>query len=1016
MSRLLIVLVMLASFYATQLVAAEGEIPLSQRECCETPDPAQIRALNQSPQWQTFRQQHGDWQVYRWNVATENPHRAIGPSIPIAGFSAITATNVDAASRQFLQDHADVLHVDTDHIRQTKAFRKRNVWYVGYQQVYQGIPVIHSEIELRLAPDARVMMFGSDYHPAITVDTTPHLSVPEAEIAARAGLAFDPQTDFVTESGHLWILPVKQAAGMQYHLVYEVQMMTQQPLGNWVTFVDAHSGEIIWRFNQVRYDTVSGTVSGGVKMVLPTDPDEVQPFRDERLTISGSPTYTDESGFYEVELEESGVLNAQLRGHFVDVNRQDGADAAISVEVTPGDTVNIEWTNENSHEAERNGFYHTNKVYQWINTIDTSITYLDYSMPCAVNIDNTCNAFWNGTGINFFRAGNGCPNTALIPNVVYHEYGHGINHKVYQEAGAPWGMTNGAMHEGLADVVGCFMEEQPLVGRGFDGIGTHLRNLDNNLICEIAGNQEVHFSGQVIGGAMWDLRQMIGSRADTLHQFARWGTPDDPDDDCVAFEEYMIEVLVADDDNGDVSDGTPNTEAIFTAFNRHGIGPDGTRPMLTLINWLFDDADGNDDGRLDAGETGQLIFAVQNDNWLIVENARATLSTENPDIELLTAEIEMGTIETAAQVDNVDNPFEFFIDPEADVQRVFFTITIEGDNFNESRAFTVETYIGRPSILLVDDDGGDDLEQYYMSALDNIDVLAERRDLDRDMLTLEEARLYDLIIWYTGSEFEETLTAADQEMLAAYLDQGGKLFLTGQGIGVDLVEHENGLDFYTSYLHTEFVVAQYRLPVLRGIPAHPISHDLLIRISGADGGANNQVFPNQIEPINGAEATFYYHGPDQAIGAINYNGDYQLVYFGFGLEAINNAQPQFSTREEVLQEVLDWLEDPSTGVTPVANSTMIPAHFAVSQNVPNPFNPRTSIRYQLPQDSPVSVKIYDSSGRLVRTLVQQSQTAGSYTVSWEGTTDEGQPVASGIYFYRLEAGEFSQTRRMVLLQ
>jgi hypothetical protein len=88
----------------------------------------------------------------------------------------------------------------------------------------------------------------------------------------------------------------------------------------------------------------------------------------------------------------------------------------------------------------------------------------------------------------------------------------------------------------------------------------------------------------------------------------------------------------------------------------------------------------------------------------------------------------------------------------------------------------------------------------------------------------------------------------------------------------------------------------------------------------------------------------------------------------------------------------------------------------LDQNTPNPFNPSTQIGYRIADDQRVRVAIYDVSGALVRTLVDAPQQAGAYTVTWGGANDEGMPVSSGVYFYRLEAGKLTQTRRMVLLK
>ncbi len=94
----------------------------------------------------------------------------------------------------------------------------------------------------------------------------------------------------------------------------------------------------------------------------------------------------------------------------------------------------------------------------------------------------------------------------------------------------------------------------------------------------------------------------------------------------------------------------------------------------------------------------------------------------------------------------------------------------------------------------------------------------------------------------------------------------------------------------------------------------------------------------------------------------------------------------------------------------------LPTAFALAQNYPNPFNPSTSIRFSLPATETVRLKIYNARGQLVRTLIDGTRAAGHYTLKWHAITDNGQQVSSGIYFYRLDAGKFTQIRKMVLLR
>ncbi len=104
------------------------------------------------------------------------------------------------------------------------------------------------------------------------------------------------------------------------------------------------------------------------------------------------------------------------------------------------------------------------------------------------------------------------------------------------------------------------------------------------------------------------------------------------------------------------------------------------------------------------------------------------------------------------------------------------------------------------------------------------------------------------------------------------------------------------------------------------------------------------------------------------------------------------------------------------GKASAAANSEVPGQFALSQNYPNPFNPATNIEFQLPQNSHVSLKIYDLQGRLVRTLLNQEMEAGSHRVAWDGRDERGNGAASGIYLYHIKAGNYVETRKMVLMR
>lgn len=98
------------------------------------------------------------------------------------------------------------------------------------------------------------------------------------------------------------------------------------------------------------------------------------------------------------------------------------------------------------------------------------------------------------------------------------------------------------------------------------------------------------------------------------------------------------------------------------------------------------------------------------------------------------------------------------------------------------------------------------------------------------------------------------------------------------------------------------------------------------------------------------------------------------------------------------------------------DASLLPYRFELSQNYPNPFNPITTIKYSLPRRAHVIIEVYNVLGQQVQTLVDREESAGSYTVTWDGTSDNGQSVATGVYLYRFQAGDIIQAKKMLLVK
>jgi hypothetical protein len=141
----------------------------------------------------------------------------------------------------------------------------------------------------------------------------------------------------------------------------------------------------------------------------------------------------------------------------------------------------------------------------------------------------------------------------------------------------------------------------------------------------------------------------------------------------------------------------------------------------------------------------------------------------------------------------------------------------------------------------------------------------------------------------------------------------------------------------------------------------------------------------------------------------------RTVLSGFSFHYIRDDRPQgVPDRADHLCEIIRYLmnicDDP-VAVKPGAGYTN-----SLAQNYPNPFNPSTTIKYSVKGDALVSLKIYNVAGQLVRTLVDNDMKAGAYTETWNGLSNSGDPVSSGVYFYKLVTKDFSMTKKMVLLK
>jgi len=218
---------------------------------------------------------------------------------------------------------------------------------------------------------------------------------------------------------------------------------------------------------------------------------------------------------------------------------------------------------------------------------------------------------------------------------------------------------------------------------------------------------------------------------------------------------------------------------------------------------------------------------------------------------------------------------------------------------NQNKSATVTVFAAIGNILLVDDDDGDSYETWYENALlaSNYvyDVWDRTTQGSPSPATMQG---YTAVIWFTGLDYGTTLSTTDQSNLATYLDNGGKLFISGQDIGYDI----GSTSFYTSYLHASYNVDTAGWEI-QGQSGDVIGDGLSFSINSGDG-ANNQNWPDGIQPVSPAVTCFSYSDDPPYKGGIHVEvGAYRIVYLAFGFEGIDNMDD----RVTVMSRILGWL-------------------------------------------------------------------------------------------------------------
>jgi hypothetical protein len=331
-------------------------------------------------------------------------------------------------------------------------------------------------------------------------------------------------------------------------------------------------------------------------------------------------------------------------------------------------------------------------------------------------------------------------------------------------------------------------------------------------------------------------------------------------------------------------------------------------------------------------------------------------------------------------------------------------IVISTDNLpGRIREIPYAVVTGGTQMLVVDDDGGQSYETAHTDALDAAGVTyavwpTTAAEVNTDLLAA-----FGMVDWETGRTFR-TLTDWDQAALSAYLDDGGKLLISGTDIGADLAGMGGDpLWWYNHYLHAGFLQDDTGSNTVGGIAGDPITDGMTLDLTP---GLNPS--PDEIAPFDSTATHIFVYDPPGGPGEAGLKvdtGQYKLVYLAFELESITLD----SDRDLLVQRVVDWLQAASSAPEPSARLTETRVRVA-----PNPARGGTDLRYVLPKSGDVRVDIYGPGGSLVRRLSEGSQPAGAHTLRWDGRDDGGGAVPPGVYFYRLCTGSAGRSGKLVV--
>jgi len=322
-------------------------------------------------------------------------------------------------------------------------------------------------------------------------------------------------------------------------------------------------------------------------------------------------------------------------------------------------------------------------------------------------------------------------------------------------------------------------------------------------------------------------------------------------------------------------------------------------------------------------------------------------------------------------------------------------------------------YLKPADLLIVNRDNQARYANYYTRQLDSLNISYKVWvPINQGLFPINRMNEFNnnIVIWYTGKTVVNNVTPDEQESLMVFLDNGGKLLITGQNIGEEI----SGTQFYNNYLHAQLINDS-----INALKCFPDTLDSLGKYNGklyttGISGASNQYSRDVIASDGFSHEFLFYDSLLTSIAGVWHNDPllhYQIIYCGFGIEAITKPilWSGYMTRKQLLAKFLTWfgilrIEEDGGCYYPKLPFTIYP----------NPAHEKVHIfAANFTRNKEVRIKIYETSGRLIKVLLKEK---GFDKLVWDLQDLNGRHVSSGVYFVRFEVDGKDEIIKTIVLR